>query len=82
MGNRISTEDLYKITQSLADRAVSDVKKKREDERKREEAIKKNREERLAAAAKQKRLVIITKIITRLKMRPAFFIISCPPIFL
>lgn len=56
MGNRISTEDLYKITQSLADRAVSDVKKKREDERKREEAIKKNREERLAAAAKQNRI--------------------------
>lgn len=56
MGNRISTEDLYKITQSLADRAVSDVKKRREDERKREEAIKKNREERLAAAAKQNRI--------------------------
>lgn len=56
MGNRISTEDLYKITQSLADRAVSDVKKKREDERKREEAIKKNREERLAAAAEQNRI--------------------------
>lgn len=55
MGNRISTEDLYKITQSLADRAVSDVKKRREDERKREEAIKKNREERLAAA-KQNRI--------------------------
>lgn len=56
MGNRISTEDLYKITQSLADRAVSDVKKRREDERKREEAIKKNREERLAEAAKQNRI--------------------------
>ena len=56
MGNRISTEDLYKITQNLADRAVSDVKKRREDERKREEAIKKNREERLAAAAKQNRI--------------------------
>lgn len=56
MGNRISTEDLYKITQSLADRAVSDVKKRREDERKREEAIKKNREERLAAAAEQNRI--------------------------
>ena len=56
MGNRISTEDLYKITQSLADRAVSDVKKRREDERKREEAKKKNREERLAAAAKQNRI--------------------------
>lgn len=56
MGNRISTEDLYKITQSLADRAVSDVKKRREDERKREEAIKKNREEHLAAAAKQNRI--------------------------
>ena len=56
MGNRISTEDLYKITQSLADRAVSDVKKRHEDERKREEAIKKNREERLAAAAKQNRI--------------------------
>lgn len=56
MGNRISTEDLYKITQSLADRAVSDVKKRREDERKRKEAIKKNREERLAAAAKQNRI--------------------------
>ena len=56
MGNRKSTEDHYKITQSLADRAVSDVKKRREDERKREEAIKKNREERLAAAAKQNRI--------------------------
>lgn len=56
MGNRISTEDLYKITQSLADRAVSDVKKRREDEKKREEAIKKNREERLAAAAEQNRI--------------------------
>lgn len=56
MPNRISTEDLYKITQSLAGKAVSDVKKRREDEKKREEAIKKNREERLAAAAEQNKI--------------------------
>ena len=56
MANRISTESLYKITQSLADKAVSDVKKRREDEKKREEAVKKNREERLAAAAEQNKI--------------------------
>lgn len=56
MANRISTESLYKITQSLADKAVSDVKKRHEDEKKREEAVRKNREERLAAAAEQNKI--------------------------
>ena len=35
-----------------------------------------------AGAAKEKAVAIITKIITRLKMRPAVFIVSCPPISL